>query len=212
MKKVLFACLALLLLCVLTGWNLLGKSGKPANANTFKPAKLTANEEAILHASTDNSFLYQYRVDPHKYKSVRIWLEEYKYGKLVNGDLFELEGEAGKKGTIMFTASPVSENSKRYKIIEGIYTGKGNTTFSTFKTFPQAGDKDINAFSLSGVDSAESASGKKILGAIGFSKDDSAPAPPLHDFEDLRKHKKEIQSYATLLVVRCEFKNNKRSA
>ncbi|KWZ83426.1 hypothetical protein HMPREF3213_01202, partial [Heyndrickxia coagulans] len=67
-----------------------------------------------------------------------------------------------------------------------------------------AGDKDINAFSLSGVDSAESASGKKILGAIGFSKDDSAPAPPLHDFEDLKKHKKEIQSYATLLVVRCE--------
>ncbi|WP_061574569.1 hypothetical protein [Heyndrickxia coagulans] len=69
-----------------------------------------------------------------------------------------------------------------------------------------AGDKNINPFSFSGVAGEESINGKKFLGAIGLTKDESAVTPSLPVFEDLKKHKKEIQSYATLLVVQCEFK------
>lgn len=66
-----------------------------------------------------------------------------------------------------------------------------------------AGDKNINPFSFSGVAGEESINGKKFLGAIGLTKDESAVTPSLPVFEDLKKHKKEIQSYATLLVVQC---------
>lgn len=69
-----------------------------------------------------------------------------------------------------------------------------------------AGDKNINLFSFSGVAGEESINSKKFLGAIGLTKDESAATPSLPVFEDLKKHKKEIQSYATLLVVQCNLK------
>ncbi|MED4940558.1 hypothetical protein [Heyndrickxia coagulans] len=53
-----------------------------------------------------------------------------------------------------------------------------------------AGDKNINPFSFSGVAGEESINGKKFLGAIGLTKDESAVTPSLPVFEDLKKHKK----------------------
>jgi hypothetical protein len=82
-----------------------------SKSNTVSVDKLSEKENAILSTTLDRSFVFDFNID-NENKEVRVWIEKYESGVLVEDKISDLTSMVKKTGYIIFTTSKKVESQK----------------------------------------------------------------------------------------------------
>lgn len=83
-----------------------------SQSNTIVEAKLNEREEAILSTTSDQSFIYDFKVDSEHTKA-DVWIEKYEYGELVEEKYVQMSAEVNEKGSVLVTLAASLEDKKQ---------------------------------------------------------------------------------------------------
>ncbi|GAA0440854.1 hypothetical protein GCM10008983_17430 [Lentibacillus halophilus] len=97
-----------------------------SDTNTISSTDLSKMENAILHTTSDDSFVFNFNID-NKYNEMSVKIEKYKKGELVDDTLNQLSLEVSDgKGTIIIASQKDSDEVNHPTFNIGISSG-GNT-------------------------------------------------------------------------------------
>lgn len=169
--------------------------------NTLVEADLTNRERAILSATTDQSFLFDFNVDP-SYKELSVWVEKFEFGKLVDEKIAHLTTDIEEGGQILFSTlgsyPPKNQVLFNASIID-------NKNMSAIKNF----EEEIEDYSgIWGSNQAKNIpiTDEIVLASILYTANDTSMSSPSADFysdEEIRIEK--MKDYEVVYLMKGAF-------
>jgi len=173
-----------------------------SNSNVITYVEPDEREKALLNMLADHYFIFDY-VSSKEYKEVKIWLEKYENGDLVNRDIQFGHFDVAEEGSIIFTTTSDSSN-KQFLFNIGTINNGGITSMKSMDDYP-----DIESMaSLWGTFYEENPldDGEIILAYILYDGAESAFSIPNLDFiEGSGANVEELKSYAVTYLLKAEF-------
>jgi hypothetical protein len=207
MRRVLFSGIAILLVFVLGACeekNTIKSKSKPNNSITV--AELTDRETAILSATSEQSFVFDFKLDP-TFKNVSVWVEKYESGELV-GEIGKITTEIKEEGYIIFSKSRVLEETNQSIFSIGINSDKSNVSGSTQDTSPDKESAGI--FGTNPLLENAQFNIKMLLAVLCYKKGGYGLSTPSSEFySDPEGHNDELKNYDIVYLLRSEFSNEK---
>ncbi|MGM0835121.1 MAG: hypothetical protein ACQEV7_03120 [Bacillota bacterium] len=176
-----------------------------SKSNTVSVDKLSEKENAILSTTSDKSFVFDFNID-NENKEVRVWIEKYESGVLVEDKISDLTAKVEKTGFIIFTTSK-KEVSQKYHIFNiGI---SSNDTFSSLSTFDTDSDEleKMSSTWSSFPDEITEVNGEVVLASICYSSTGDLPSFTEDFYKDVEAHMNELEEYDVVYLLKTEFIN-----
>lgn len=201
MKKMILAIVAVALAIFLGACNPDNDIKTVDAKNTIQQAKLTEREKGILHTTSNQSFVHEYKVDS-SYKQLEIWAEKYELGKLANNEIVRMISEIKDKGSIIFTTSKLNEETNETIFSTSInfkgsmLSGKGSDTLKKGLVSSVKGsneEQDIPA------------SGEVVFGYIAYSEKGNLKSLSSDFYQDIENHLDELKDYDAVYLFRGKF-------
>jgi hypothetical protein len=171
--------------------------------NTISTVELTDREYAILSTTSDQSFVFDFKVD-NEYEEVTVWIEKYESGKLIGDKLSSLTTKVKKKGSIIFTTNKTNDNHKELTFNIGV---SSNGSIGSVNGTDSSTDTLDGMTSVSGTFQGETTlmAGKAVLASISYSKADSMSTLTPDFYNDTDAHLSELEDYDVVYLLRVEF-------
>ena len=182
-------------------------SNANSKSNIIFPANLDERENAIISTTSEQSFVFDYNVDP-EYKEVAVWIEKYESGKLVNDKLGHMTTETDiNNGTIIFATSNRSDEKQPQAYYIGV-GDKGGTSSSVVSDDKSESLENMSIVSGQLTDEKMlKDSEENVLAAISYSDDESSSHSVSNDFyENPKAHMDELNEYSIVYLFKVEFR------
>jgi len=99
-----------------------------SQSDVISPAELTEREDAIISTISDESFVFDYKIEA-EYEEVSMWMEKYESGKLVDDKINEMTTQVAKEsGTIILAKSKANEGETKQNYYIGVSDENGLTS------------------------------------------------------------------------------------
>ncbi|KAB2334465.1 hypothetical protein F7731_14720 [Cytobacillus depressus] len=200
MKRILFFTMLILLALSLVACD---DSHSNLKINTVSNANLTEREKVILSNTSDQSFVFDFKVDD-KFKEVAVWVEKYESGKLV-GEVNRISMEIKNKGTIIFSTSHTTEESNHTLFTVTIDSDGGTGSGWSPETIIK--EDGLGAVWGSNPLGETSIQGKMVLASICYSTSkEGISSLPTDFYNNIDSHMNELKNYDVVYLLRSEFK------
>lgn len=168
--------------------------------NTISEAELTDRESAILSATTDKSFVFDFNIDS-TYNELSVWVEKYELGELVDDKIAHLTTNVKDNGQIIFSLLE-SYDDENLSMFNVSIVDEGGTSRGSYLDEILEG-----ASSTWGSNQAENIAieGEIVLANITFSEDTGMSSLSTDFFSDVENHLDEIKDYDVVYLLKSEF-------
>ncbi|MFE7064957.1 hypothetical protein ACFVAD_22765 [Sutcliffiella sp. NPDC057660] len=176
-----------------------------SKSNTVSVEKLSEKENAILSTTSDKSFVFDFNIENEK-KEVRVWIEKYEFGELVEDKISDLTSMVEKTGYIIFTTSKKEESQKHHTFNIGI---SSNDTFSSLSNFDTDSDKleKMSSTWSSFPDEITEVNGEVVLASICYSSTGDMTSLTKDFYKDVEAHMNELEECDVVYLLKTEFIN-----
>jgi len=198
MRNIRLYAMAAMLLFALSACD----NGSSSKTGTISDAELTEREKAILEATANQSFVFDFNAGD-EYKELAVWVEKYESGKLV-GEVNHISMELKNKGTIIFATSNTAEESDQAIFTVSISSGGSTGSSWNAETIP---NEHLGALWGSNHVGEISAGKKLVLASILYSDSEDGISTLSTGFNhDMESHMDELKNYDVVYLLRSEFK------
>ncbi|MGD6833908.1 hypothetical protein ACQCT5_17175 [Sutcliffiella halmapala] len=176
-----------------------------SKSNTVSVHELSEKENAILSTTSDKSFIFNFKVDD-EYKEVRVWIEKYESGVLVDDRLNLITTEGEENGSIIFATSKKDNSQKPLIFNIGISSDGSTSSISSFDT--DSVELDNMASTWSHIpEKITQIEGELVLASICYSSNGEMTSLTQDFYKDVDAHMNELEKYDVVYLLKTEFIN-----
>lgn len=175
--------------------------------NTISNAVLTKKEKEIITTTSDQSFVYDFIIDK-KYKSIKVWVEKYEYGKQVQQESNGLTMEVQGKGNLLLSTTKLIENENKIMFHIGVHNDGASTVAKFIETIPEDPEQELRSVLGSALDNKknQTITSNMVLGSICYKKGDGAIRTlPSDIFSNVEQYNAELEQYDVVFLLRANF-------
>ena len=195
MKKARIVILIAVLAALLTGC---------AKANAVEAVELTANEELLVFALSDQTAVFEYRLDGETYNWLSLWAQRYEYGELK--ETIDLHPACGviKGGNIVLSVFREVEDVSPE--MYNVFILQDGAISSQFNALPDIADITAQGRAIQTSQLVEiPESGDVVLTVIHTPGEDGVCPLSESFLTDHESHIDEISAYGSAYIVGCTF-------
>ncbi|AIF45227.1 hypothetical protein [Virgibacillus sp. SK37] len=169
-----------------------------------KESELSEREEAILLSTTEQSFIFDFKVDS-SYKEVELWMDKYEFGKKA-GKVNHLISDVNEKGYLMFTISKEAGEQDMSVFNVGVFSDGGTGALTNAERIGEKGLKNMSSVWATNPLLAEDGAEEKILSSICYKSGDGSMQSLSDDFyHDVEGNLDRIKEYDTVYLLKAKF-------
>lgn len=204
MKKILTSLMLVFITVLLISC---GKNNS-TKVNTISSTELTDREEALLTATSDKLFVFDFNVDD-KYKEVAVWVEKYKFGVKVEEATGSSRSPIQGEGLIIFSTNKITKDSVDNENIFNITLKNDNGISKASSIVTVMENEENNYGSTWGTKQSKNdpITGKMALASICYSKANTMASLSNEFYGDIDSNLDELKGYDEVYLLRCEFLN-----
>lgn len=195
MKKARIVILIAVLAALLTGCT---------KANVVEAVELTAKEELLVFALSDQTAVFEYRLDGETYNWLSLWAKQYEYGELK--ETIDLHPACGviKGGNIVLSVFREVEDVSPE--MYNVFILQDGAISSQFNALPDIADITAQGRAIQTSQLVEiPESGDVVLTVIHTPGEDGVCPLSESFLTDYESHIDEISAYKSAYIVGCTF-------
>lgn len=195
MKKTLCVVLIAMLAALLIGC---------ADTNVVESVELTAKEELLIFALSDQTAVFEYRMDGETYNWLSLWAQRYEYGGLK--ETIDLHPACGviKGGNIVLSVFREVEDVSPE--MYNVFILQDGAISSQFNALPDIADLSAKGRAIQTSQLVEiPESGDVVLTVIHTPSGDGVSPLSQSFLTDYESHIDEISAYESAYIVGCTF-------
>jgi|GEM_PF-2687982 len=199
MKKARFIVLIAVLAALLIGC---------ADTNVVESVELTAKEKLLVSALSDQTSVFEYRLDGKTYKQLTMWAQRFEYGELKQTIDLNTACEVKKGGNIVLSIFREVKNVSPEML--NVFILQDGVITSQFNALPDLADIGVQGRATQTAKLTEiPESGNVVLMVIHTPGEDGVSPLSQSFLTDHQSHIDEIAAYESAYIVGCTFSDER---
>jgi len=195
MKKALFVVLIAALATLLIGC---------ADTNVLESVELAAKEKLLVSALSDQTAVFEYRLDGKTYKWLSLWAHRYEYGELKQTIDLNLAREVKKGGNIVLSVFREVKDVSPEML--NVFILQDGVISSQFNVLPDIADIGAKGRAVQTAKLAEIPESGNVVMVVIHTPSEDGVSPLSQSFlTDHESHIEEISAYESAYIVGCTF-------
>lgn len=195
MKKAFFVVLLIMLGALLIGC---------VDTNVVEAVELTAKEELLVSALSEQTAVFEYRLDGETYNWLSLWAQRYEYGELKETIDLRPACEVSEGGNIVLSIFREVENVSPQML--NVFILQDGVISSQFNALPDIADLSAKGRAIQTSQLVEiPESGDVVLTVIHTPGEDGVCPLSESFLTDYKSHIDEISAYGNAYIVGCTF-------
>lgn len=199
MKKARFIVLIAVLAALLIGC---------ADTNVVESVELTAKEKLLVSALSDQTSVFEYRLDGKTYKQLTMWAQRFEYGELKQTIDLNTACEVKKGGNIVLSIFREVKNVSPEML--NVFILQDGVITSQFNALPDLADIGVQGRATQTAKLTEiPESGNVVLMVIHTPGEDGVSPLSQSFLTDHQSHIDEIAAYKSAYIVGCTLSDER---